>query len=107
MGATHISGESRRVEEKALRDPRQAVYSGVGLALNGFQVRGLETISASRCNGRCLDSSLKRLRTSCVLIVATWKVTRSLRAADGIAKSIDRDQLDLPVCHREKVQLLG
>ena len=61
LGMTHVSRRSRLVEEKALSDPHRAVYSGVGVVLYGFQMRGLETISASQGNGRGPDSSLKRL----------------------------------------------
>ena len=59
--ATHISGGSRRVEEKALQDPHRAAYSDVDVILNEFQMGGLEIISASRRNGWGPDSSLGRL----------------------------------------------
>ena len=62
LGMTHVSGGSRRVEEKDPPDPHRAVYSGVGIVLYGFQMRGLEIMSASHeGNGRGLDSSLKGL----------------------------------------------
>ena len=54
-------GRSRRVEEKAPLNPHRGVYSGVGVVLYGFQMKGLETVSVSRRNGRDPDSSFKRL----------------------------------------------
>jgi len=51
----------RQVEEKAPPDPHRAVYSGVGVELYRFQMRGLGTISSPRRSDRGPDSSLKRL----------------------------------------------
>ena len=42
MEATHVSGGSRRVEEKAPLDPHRVVYAGIGVAPYGFRTRGLE-----------------------------------------------------------------
>ena len=59
--STHISEESRRAKETAPQDPYRAVYFDVGVILSGFQVRSLETISASGRKGRGLDGSFERL----------------------------------------------
>jgi len=62
MGATHVSGGLRQVEEKALPDPHPAALGSVGVELYQFQMRGLGTIlSTPRRNGRGPDCSLKRL----------------------------------------------
>ena len=60
-GVTRVSGVKAGWRESP-RDPHRAVCSGVGVVLDGFQVRGLETISTSRRNGRGPGGSLKRLR---------------------------------------------
>ena len=51
---------SGRIGEKAPPDPHRTGYSGTGVILYGFQMRGLETILVPRRNGRGPDSSLKR-----------------------------------------------
>ena len=69
-----------RVGEKAPPDPHRTVYSGAGVVLYGFQMRGLETISAPRRNGRGPDSSLKTQRI--FVWIHVYSVT-SLRTVIG------------------------
>ena len=60
MGTIHLPRVIAGQGESPARPPLGSV-SGADVALEGLQMKGLETIFASRRNGRGPDSSLKRL----------------------------------------------
>jgi hypothetical protein len=59
-GGTHVPGGSKWVEDEVPPDPHRAECFDVDVVVHGFQMSGLEMISASRHNGQGPDSFLIR-----------------------------------------------